>query len=466
MPSQEIWREKFFADLHELQNIFRKAHPAIDDKDFPRFKEWLELNDSYWALWKIDSEASYHWALRHFVNGLQEPHTWINHNKPTVVLGWPGFFIQFKNNQFVVKHEESNSSENSHRNIPDEGSVLVSCENTTPRELLDRNTIPYHRSAGTNAYATNSNLAPYLFIKTDNPFVSWPSSCLFIKPDSQEISYSIEWRTLNDKNKESLYALLDGPDHHRTYGIYEMDDSKAYWINMHSFSIDSENTEKEIQDVIQTIQNLKNTNSFKENSYFVFDLRGNSGGSPSDALKIMGIIFGTNDPYGSEILGRLESVKSTSTGYAYKASFYALERFETLLQQNDFEGYKEIINKIKKAIEDQQIYYDVIENNANQALASKPFMIGNQSSSTPDIYVLIDRHCFSACLIFADYMKNYPKVHFLGVPSGYDQPYMPIGIIFNRLRGYNESIIPKHFLEIEDMSKEDILNEIIKLRAK
>lgn len=470
--SETEWKTKFLSEFKALQNLIVSSHPAMHDPDFPHFKEWAKMNESFWDSWQIDSKVAYNWATRYYVGGLGEPHTWVTNGEKTRFVSWPGFYMVSDGEKFLVDTTHMEPTDTSDNSIPPHQSVLIDCEGKMATELIDENVISFHRSRGKSLIATKLKLAPYLFFQTDNPFVKWPTTCSFLTPNSETITLDLKWRGVDEVAYQNFIKSF-GSKNFGTNFDYKRYDNGANWISMHNFSFPHEGASEVAREIRSNIDN----GVISSKDFFVFDMRGNSGGSFDRGILEAILGEGSFDSLNAGTWERWSILASTYSLYLHNER---LAKANSVGDESLANYYSSIVGRIQDTISSGGLYYDEKINSTAAGIANE-FIVNNQKN--PAFYVIIDRHCFSACLVFLDALKNYPNVTFVGEPTDYDQPYMPIGspmgvgsgrnkltmpfaIIFGRNRGYNESLTPDitiNPLVLNSMTDQDLLSEIEKL---
>lgn len=475
--AQEVnWKQTFLDDFHKVKEMVISSHPGMGDSSNPAFKQWAEKDDAFWDSWKIDSEAAYYWALAYYVNGLGDPHT-------TARIGttgrgtkeWPGFFMVYTGTKFAT-HSDFASNPVNAQDIPPNGSELIECEGSTPDALIEKNTIGFREVSGQNAMVTRLKFAPRLFTKTDNPYEKWPSECTFKTAEDKIIRHQIKWYPVEPVGKE-LRALLRGREFNPNYDFNKR--GNAYWIGMHTFNFDDKLMEVSSK-IAEQLKDLKLKNAFTENDYFVFDLRGNTGGLYD--VSSLEVLFGEG-VFQYLNLGNWKTWAYLPSNYFIQSSKRQKDEADKNANKEASEYYAQQIEEAETARKEGHSYFHIGEMPESLPFANPKFSLVN--GKAPKIYVVIDRMCVSSCLLFLDGLSNYPNVTLVGEPSGFDQPYMPVmgsplalkpeglslvmpfGFISGRKRGHNESYVPDFMIDpsrLNSMSDEELAKEIEKIR--
>lgn len=191
------------------------------------------------------------------------------------------------------------------------------------------------------------------------------------------------------------------------------------WITLPNFEPDA-NQQIQLNGIIAQLPH------YRTYDLIIFDVRGNGGGSSAWGLKIMQALFGKEyaDP-------KIEAMHR-NVYVDWRVSKENIEHIHGIVDRckKEFgeqspitEGIQNLYAGIKIALENGQSLYSQ-KDTENQAPVVAPSPV---NKCTAKIMLLIDSHCFSACLDFIDQLKTLDKnVLLTGQKTGADALYIDI----------------------------------------
>ncbi len=203
----------------------------------------------------------------------------------------------------------------------------------------------------------------------------------------------------------------------KNYELEKLNET-IYWITIPSFYPATEESKDALQQIIHTLPTLREKT-------LVFDLRGNRGGSCLWGRELINALFG--EDYVRERLAYLYS----HTGSLWRISpdnlKHMVEQMSHSIKRHMGENhpatlqFMELNQNIEKAFEQGEATYFapvIIEPSSSQP-ALNPMK--------EHIFILIDRNCYSATLMFLDELKAMQaEVTLLGETTGADSMYMEL----------------------------------------
>ena len=348
------------------------------------------------------NRRGYLYSLAFYTAGFNDPHfhsttpLFSNLISPiAITLKNPGILVSYQHQQYQVSYRNPTQT-----NLPPIGATLISCDNKPIEALVQSDILPFHVQARAHSQATKFSAAIRIFLD-GNPFRRYPKQCTFqVNHHSQQ--YKINWHTLSQQQAQSIPViknLLANPYH---FSIMKLKPD-GLWL-----SIPSLETSAQTNNFFKHLKQLKN---LRDHRPIVIDLRGNDGGNTTYANQLMKQLFGK--AYFNKISTNSHSVKQI------RLSKQNLAR----LKKNKTVG-TEILKKMKQALDKKETFFTLAKPHQPQ---QNPTHI--QSQYHHGLFVILDHHCFSSCLIFASQLARYPNTIFIGQPTASVSHYGEINTI-------------------------------------
>lgn len=438
------WASLARDDLRAIYHVLAEHHPGPLDEQNPAFKMWHEAGFTV-ALDKaqqVDSYEGYYFIIRSYVAGFRDGHLNVS-SHPHPQLEWPGFVVAWRRGKFVLHSLVDDAVE-----IAPQGAVVIACDGRPPQELLYENVFPYYGNPDLEASWTE--WAPWLLVSAGNPWVKRPEACV-LEVEGRRIEHRLQWRAIDVRELTTFlqHAQFGIPP---DWGISEFA-PHSVWISLPTFRAVSSPEIAAMRDLIRLIP------SFRTKRVIVFDVRGNRGGNSQWGDDIIEAL------YGRQYFRIRAQQLNRGQGYAeWRVSKGNESYLRSHLQQlsQEFGDDSLIVERHKRVLQDMYAarlkgvaFCADRESRADAAVRGQP----TPSPLYPQVFLLTDGRCGSACLDFADALLAMGNVLHIGMPTHADSTYgdvrsviLPSGMTTltfamkvhrNRARGHNVPYVPE-----------------------
>lgn len=445
------WAQMALMDLGAIKDTIEVHHPGPVDPENPTYSVWLEQGFVA-ARGKAEQATSfgdYIFALRHYVDGFNDGHiAAYSYLKPRSVY-WPKLLVGYDGTSYRVAYSEGQAKV---------GDTLLSCDGVAADKLYAERVAPYMGLSGLEA--DKARYAHKLLLEEGNPAAERINVCRF--SGEQDYDIQLQWRRVSERTLSDTLQDIQG-NAERRYNL-SLPQKGVYWISLPSFNP----TRDEIAVLNKLIQDVTaRAHEIRQADAIVFDLRHNSGGSSAWGDKVVNAIWGerfTDRAHRKWYDG--VDWRVTTDNIANQAKWA-----ERWIEREGPEGptaryYATLLDGMKAAQKEGKLFY---RQNGSRPLQDNRIAAGEV---TPDIYLLTDYACFSACLDMADTLLSIPGARHIGAPTRADAVYidnrsveLPSGngglsfsmkVYRGRARAHNEAYIPALWYEGSDWSTETI----------
>jgi hypothetical protein len=407
--AEPAWRQMARADLAFVRDTIAQHHPGPVDADNPAFSAWFEEGYRQ-ALGRVDEVrgfGAYQHVLRFYVQGFADEHLNLNFWLDFRWHPWAGIVLAWNGAAFEVRRTADDVALAA-------GAILESCDGHPAETLWQTNVVPFYARA--ELPANRFRHAARLLLGNGNPLVERPARCTFLLEEGP-VEVELQWR---NASAEGLRRELTGGEprpavaHLRNFG------ENGAWIGLPSFSPQGEAAEA-MKSALAGLADYRNA------SFIVVDVRGNSGGSSYWSEPFVRALYG--DAYFEQLRFRLrQDQKEVYVDHRVSADNLA-----------HFESLRPMI--LEQAGEDSDMYryFDGLVRGMSAALAggeplfrvhAGAFELAEPPAAAPlfhgRIIYLTDNVCVSACLDFSDLVLALPRVTHVGQPTSADTTYMEV----------------------------------------
>ncbi|MEM7356860.1 MAG: S41 family peptidase, partial [Acidobacteriota bacterium] len=408
------------------------------------------LQESLELLSEVRSYGGYRSVLQRYAAGFRDGHLSLNLNLDYRWTGWPRFLLAWRDGRVVVHHAERGAPG------PAVGSTLVACDGQDAEALYNSRVMPF---AGKGIPADRWRLTPEILLDRINPLLEQPKRCTFEQNGkTQEIDLSWTWTDWSSLREAHSKARL-GP--RGSFGSRPVD-GNGLWLSLPTFGPRGD-------DLAQMKAIMAALPEHRQRDFVVVDVRNNGGGSSYWAEAFVRGLYG--DGYYEALRDEMRE-----GGYAiYRVSQQNVEHFRGLLgsiraqagEDSGFYRYFEsLAEAMAAALERGETMYahrpeeKEAEEEEEEEKEEKPSPEEAQPRFAGTVYLLTDTTCGSACLDFADVVRELPYFVHVGLPTSGDTLYMEVRTVRlpsnngrltfatkvyrERTRGHNEFYTPAH----------------------
>ncbi|QTD57335.1 S41 family peptidase [Parasphingorhabdus cellanae] len=397
------WPANTLDDLTDIKEAISENHPGPVDPENPKFVDWL--NDGYEAAEKLakkaKTKADYERVLRQYVNGFRDGHLLLYPAKPENLI-WPGFLTRSDGEGKTTVSFTSPLSSFL------EGSKLVGCDGTKTSDLLEQRVF----NVRTNKDIPHEKIvdSPHLFLVAQNDQTK-PKTCSFLVNGKLTDLY-LDWSAIDPETAESNVRKASG-NHRPELGIQKIDG--VWFISLPTFNFWGERAVK-IQNLITELGDKKE--ALHKAEFVVFDVRGNDGGNSGWGDQIVAKLWG------ARTARNLETSKDQTVDW--RVSEYNEQALREQAIRSADAGLTDASKfRIRVADDMRKSRINGTDLMLDEARPTGPGLpLQTPSPFQGKVYLLTDWYCASACLDFADNMRNLADVVHIGQPTSADSVYI------------------------------------------
>ncbi|HEV8690853.1 MAG TPA: S41 family peptidase [Ideonella sp.] len=445
MPQPERWRAMAVADLKAARQAIEATHPGMIDAQNPRFRDWVARGyDEALALApRVNSYDSALSLVRYYTSGFYDGHLGYsddvrNNAEPILSNGWTVFGL---NGHFEVVATAPQWP----TPLPPIGARLVDCDGRSPRALIEEDAAPYLDRR--DLPELKAMLAMSL-VQPRMPDLMF-GVCRFDAPESGLLELPISYHPLPAPD---FFALMKPPAAPaRPENRFELKDG-TLWIHAANFNLGHDEAAA-LDTMLRRLRELQGVERI------VFDSRGNGGGSSAVGDRIFEAATGglEIDLTDAEQLPRTHAqwrvsdiALATAAQHVKTSAETYGETSEQATRARDFQARLKAARAAGQEWLEQPVGPLVTRTEAARRHAHLRRFSG-------PVALVTDARCASACLDFADTVRQVPgAVHvgrttssdtvyidigFATLPSG-NRLFMPLKVWRNRTRGNNEALVP------------------------
>lgn len=446
------WQAMARGDLDAIRELIVSAHPGSIDELNPRFRDWSESGYQE-ALKLIPRVISYDAAMsavRYYVTGFLDGHFRYSDNMrgdvPSFINGWK---VNFLNGDYVVTAKADTWP----TALPPTGSKLVQCDGRSPDTIIKEDIAPFVDRR--DVPGIREDLASWMMgLRLSG---SELKRCRFRTDDGATIDLDIKYQAVTPDQYFSLYTNQLQPRIHRG-NSFELKDG-VLWIHAATF----QPSPPEIARLETMLKELPKLVGVKE---IVFDVRGNRGGDSRIGDRIFEAAVGGLD------YDRRDIERQPRTYAQWRVSDISIatvaraaDRMTSLYgdQSEQAKATVKFLNELKSAKATGQPWVE----QAGGYLVTRADVLrrnGKLRRFDGKVALLTDSNCASACLDFADLVRQVPGSLHVGQTTSSDTVYidmgyaelpsgnllfMPLKVWRNRIRGNNEKLVPDAILKVD-----------------
>jgi len=408
-PPTKDWKNITINDLSVMRQLIVSSHPGAIDSSNEAFTDWVERGylEASQLSERVSSRKDSQAVLNFYIAGFKDGHVGLN-QPGQGNSSWAGFILDGQGQSFVVKHVAKNWPVP----LPPIDSRVISCDNKSVREILERELSPY-LDRRLELKSTWLHLAKQLTVDDSNYPVlgrDLAKSCLVVLPNGVKQNFILLWQ--EDGGQLDAFLRQAQPPQ----SLQNLGDGR-YWIHVSNFMPSAaENTALDkMLDVIKSIDDA---------NLVVLDTRGNRGGNSLVGVEILSALFGSQ---------WVKSLDESSAYAMWRVSPFALSTLTQALTTmgNDYgkhsEAYKFVFSLTKSmelALHEKKDWLEQPSIASVDQVNSRGF---NAQGFKGKLALVTDSFCASACLDFADIVLAIPGVVHLGASTSGDTLYIDIG---------------------------------------
>ncbi|MBX9899651.1 MAG: hypothetical protein K2Y28_02605 [Burkholderiaceae bacterium] len=449
------WQAFALADLNATHNAILTAHPGVIDPLNPAFKEWTETGYQQ-ALKLIPKVMSYDTAMsavRFYTTGFLDGHLLysdnVRKNYPVVNNGWK---IEKVDQSYIV----TATAEKWPAPLPEKGSKLIHCDGRLPATIINEDVAPYvdRRDNPVTQARLAEDLMRLLLSGSEL------KRCQFQSPAGAVFEIDV---TYSSSTQEQFFQLLDEASHHQWAPRTNNFSLKngVLWIRAANFNLQSATTDmQDLEKMLDEIPRLRNVHQI------VFDVRGNSGGDSRIGVKIFNAATG-GLWYDTSNIDQLppQFAEWRVSNIAISSFARAVEHAAKLYGAQSAQG-KEAANFLAELNAAKLAGQAWVRQDAGHLITRADIEKrgGRLLRFNGKIALITDNQCASACLDFADLVRQVPGAIHLGRRTSADTLYidtgqaelpsgnllvLPLKVWRNRIRANNEALEPNFVLDVD-----------------
>jgi hypothetical protein len=347
-------------------------------------------------------------------NGFHDGHLGVSFSVGPLKYRWPGWTVALRGGKYGV----TTAGAPVLQDAPAPGAEVVSCDGRALDVLLREDVLPYEGRA--DLEASRTEVAPLLFIDEGNPWRKLPQRCT-VREGGKEREVALTWRSLDaaDGRARAQTAAFGAPP---PFAIRDFGPG-GVWVSLPTFHPRSPEATASLKAAVAR------ASEWRKRPFIVFDVRGNSGGSPQWGEDIL------RNLYGSDFTDALNDAAPKDTQYVewrvspenqrYIASLEPLLT-EQFGKDSDIVGF---IHGISEGLAAAQKRGDVLYREPDEVKPAGDAKKPHAPVPSPvkgRVFLLTDGRCGSACLDFVDHALRYPGITHVGLPTSADTPYMEV----------------------------------------
>ena len=446
------WQAVARAEIDFVHDTLQRAHPGAIDPQNPAFNQQLQGFRAH-ALELVPRVIDYQSmmaAVRYYANAFNDGHLSYSdggayHNAeeypPMYVAGWS---VDLVGDDYIVSRVVPHFS----GDLPPLGARLLSCDGQLPDRLYRERVAPFVVGLSAANRALQIPLLTHRRLKGDEL-----QQCRFQTADGRTLDLKISFEPISFSEARALF--VGSPERSTPVNYYELD-AGILWIHAATFTLPPEQV-KPLDSMLEALRRLKGVRAI------VFDSRGNHGGDSSVGGRIFNAATGglEFDHRGEQRLPRVYAQWRVSD-VAIDTLNDRIERATQLYGSGsaNINSLTAIRNGLLRMRASGRSWYEQWDPQDGGFRLDRNEMIkrhGHLRRFSGPVVLVTDEQCVSACLDFADLVRNVPGSVHAGHTTGSDSVYIDIGIATaptgnhlilplkvwrNRLRGNNEAWIP------------------------
>ena len=397
-PTAKFFRDAAIADVQSAWSLLDRNHPgAAPEMHDTHFREMLDdaRATAITRAARVETPEAYLAVMSGFSNMLDDKHLSF---KPTLSIArpnWVGLLITHRNGEWIVADEDPWPGRS-----PLRGAALLSCDGEDV-EKLARERLGQFRADWT-IEAQRGLAAPWLLIDERNPFLAPIRQCTFsIQGRSRDVA--MDWQPIT---RDLIITRINKAAGVGAAGFGVRRFGRGWWVAIGEFTA---NAPKVVAAAREQEAALRAA------PYVVFDVRGNGGGSSDLGDQIAAAIYGEDvlKRDGNEDQGCATPWRVSVDNAARLASYPSLLGNRLSKQAND--QINSDIEAMRAAIKAGNQFSRPIDHCKARKIVKPP-------TSSPHVYILTDRVCFSSCLVVVDTFRKLGATQ-IGEPTNANTRY-------------------------------------------
>lgn len=404
------WSELTANDAYVIHETMLNDHSAILDTQNTAFRKAITegLKAARSAASKVRDAQGYRAVLSRYVNALKDPHTAIGFSAGLGQVKTAGIVAIWRQDRFEVVEAKADSGFL-------DGDQIIACDSA--RDLKADVAFAIEGTQSSTWQYWWQRLAGDYFVDKGDPVRRLPQSCT-AQRSGQLVSVPLRWRVV-DWSEESPKFRQGYADPKTSIELRKVANG-YYWLSAPTFAPKSGG----IRDFNRMIARLEeNELEYRSSRIFVFDFRGNSGGSTVWGDRMIDALWSAT------ILGdvRTAVLKSLPGGFKWwRASIGTLRLIDGFIEEvrGEDQGadwvkyFGNVKGSILRALAQQRPYVADPDNEPLTPISPSVRVSADGSAFEGRVYVLTDAACFSACVLTVDKFRRIPGVIHIGAPTG------------------------------------------------
>jgi hypothetical protein len=450
----EQWQAIARTDLDAVREAIKAAHPGWIDERNPAFRAWAEqgYREAQALVPRVVSYDTMMSAVRYYVTGFRDGHFIYSDNARSndyrvLTNGWR--LDRIGDAYVVAAHNPEWLGP-----LPPFGAKLLSCDGRPVESLVAEYVAPYvDRRDMPEVQMRHASSLVYLHLAGQEL-----KRCSFEQADGKLLDFAVAYQALPSKSLFRMVRVAPAQSETDRSNAYSFKDG-VLWIRARNFNMNPEQVRK-LDAMLKEVAVLQGVGRI------VFDVRGNGGGDSRVGEQILvaargGLEF---DRRGLDSLPRFYPqwrVSDVSIDNLDRAVRKMGERYGSdSVQARQIEVLRERLKQAKQA---GQAW---VEEAGGPRLTRADIERrgGKLRRFAGTVALVTDSRCASACLDFADAVRQIPGSVHLGQPTGSDTVYLergltrlpsgnllflPMKVWRNRVRGDGEALVPDIPLHVD-----------------
>jgi Peptidase family S41 len=401
--ARDPWATMAERDLHAIHDLLRDNHPGAVDPQNPQYKVLLEqaLKPALVEAAAAHSFADYARALRRYNNAFQDGHTSVSFTLGAQTTEWPGFIARDDSEgRMTVLHAEPDAGVKV-------GDVIESCDGQSVDALKAARVDPYYWNA---AIPHDRRRVSFRLFVLDPADVDLRLK--HCRTSAGEAT--LNWREMPAQAfNDFRIGVLFGD---AQFALKSVD---GVWIVRLPKFYASDDKERAQFDALIAELTAKAPDLRK--GVVVFDVRGNGGGDSEWGARAAAALWS------KAWVDRIENgVDSTHDWRVSPANLKHVDDIVEMVRAREPDSlpYWTHVQTAMKAADARGQPLGRVDMPATPAAGPPP-----PNPVTGHVYLLADGGCGSACLDFADVIRNLPGVVQIGEPTAADALYIDINTL-------------------------------------
>jgi len=446
------WQAMARSDLAAVQALVLSTHPGSIDDGNPAFRDWMTTGYQQ-ALALIPKVVTYDTAMsavRFYVTGFLDGHFGYSDNArrrdyPILINGWR---LRKEKGHYVVTAVAKEWASP----LPQQGARLIACDGRAPALLIKEFVAPYVDRRDFPA-VTDSLAGRLMTLPLAGEELK---RCRFEAPDGKITDLDIRYAAVN--SRQYFQIIMQNREQPRRVNEFTLDNG-VLWIRAANFNVNEDGAEA-------LASMLTALSAARDVRQIIFDSRGNAGGDSGVGDRLFeaatgGLEFDRSDMAALPRTYAQWRVSDTAIATAERTQAHLVRLYGAKSTQAQEAAERLAAFRSARAAGQPWVEQEGGQRLTRDDIARRH---GHLRRFQGGIALITDSNCVSACLDFADLIRQVPGAVHLGQATSGDAVYIDVGyaelpsknLLFlplkvwrNRLRGNNEALVPDIALDVD-----------------